>query len=138
MLLKEQFTGIQHIGIPAHNLEKSLKFYESLGFECIHKKSILRPEGPIDVVFVQVYNLIIELYEFTGEHLEEVLQRTNGHIDHIAINVLDVQKVYEELKRLDYQILDQEIQFIPFFEKGVRFFTLVGPNGEKLEFNQRC
>lgn len=138
MTIKEQLTGLGHIGIPVYHLEKSLKFYEGLGFECSHKKSIVRSEGVIEVGFVQLHQLVIELYEFKGEYLEEVLQRRNGHIDHFAIDVLDIESVYEELKSQGYDILDGEIQFIPFFEKGVRFFTIVGPSGEKIEFNQRC
>lgn len=138
MRLKEQIRGLGHIGIPAQNLEKSLEFYEGLGFECIHKKSIVRAEGPINVGFVQAHNLIIELYEFEGAYLTEVCERKNGHIDHIAIDVLDIQTVFDALKGQNYELLDEEIQFIPFFEKGVKFFTIVGPSGEKIEFNQRC
>ena len=33
-------------------------------------------------------------------------------------------------------MLDSEINSLPFFEKGVRFFTILGPNAEKIEFNQ--
>lgn len=138
MLLKEQMLGLGHIGIPAQNLEKSLSFYAKLGFECIHQKTIQRSEGLIKVGFVQANNLVIELYEFMGEYLEEVTQRSNGHIDHIAISVVDIQTVFDTLKKSDFELLDTEIQFIPFFEKGVRFFTIVGPNGEKIEFNQIC
>ena len=35
-----------------------------------------------------------------------------------------------------YTMLDKEVQFLPFWEKGVRFFTILGPNGEKVEFSQ--
>lgn len=33
-------------------------------------------------------------------------------------------------------MLDAEIQFLPFWENGVRFFTIVGSNKEKIEFSQ--
>ena len=30
-----------------------------------------------------------------------------------------------------------EIRFLPFWERGVRFFILEGPNGEKVELIQK-
>ena len=62
-----------------------------------------------------------------------------GAIDHIALNVTDVEKVYEAIVNDgSYTICDPEkgIQFLPFYN-GVKFFTILGPNGEKVEFNQK-
>ena len=39
-------------------------------------------------------------------------------------------------KEKGFCILDEEIQFLPFWENGVKFFTLTGPNKEKIEFSQ--
>ena len=33
MNLKEQFNGIQHIGIPTNDIEATIDFYKALGFE---------------------------------------------------------------------------------------------------------
>ena len=33
-------------------------------------------------------------------------------------------------------VLDQEIQTLPFYENGVAWFTVLGPSGERVEFNQ--
>ena len=33
MKLKEQLSGIQHVGIPTNDTEKTIRFYETLGFE---------------------------------------------------------------------------------------------------------
>lgn len=135
--MRELITGIQHIGIPVINLEESIKFYKQLSFICIHSKDITREEGKIRVAFMQLNTCIIELYEFEGSYLEEVKKRTNGHIDHIALNVTDIEYMFKKLKNEGFQLIDDEIQTIPFFEKGVRFFTVLGPNNEKVEFNQR-
>lgn len=32
-LLEHNFKGIQHVGIPVTNLQKSVQFYNKLGFE---------------------------------------------------------------------------------------------------------
>ena len=35
MDLKEQLNGIQHIGIPTNDIEKTIDFYQTLGFELL-------------------------------------------------------------------------------------------------------
>ena len=32
--------------------------------------------------------------------------------------------------------MQDEIHFLPFWDNGVRFFTIKGPNEEKIEFSQ--
>lgn len=59
-----------------------------------------------------------------------------GAVDHIALNVTDIEEIYEIAKKRKYCILDDGIQFLPFWENGVRFFTIFGPNKEKIEFSQ--
>lgn len=135
--MKDLITGLQHIGIPVFSLEDSVQFYESLSFTSFHSKDIVREEGNIRVAFVELHGLVLELYEFEKEYLEDIKKRNDGHIDHIALNVTDIDAVYKIISEGTYKILDKEIQFIPFFDKGVRFFSILGPNNEKIEFNQR-
>jgi hypothetical protein len=33
-------------------------------------------------------------------------------------------------------MLDTKIQLLPFWEQGVKFFTVLGPNEERVEFSQ--
>lgn len=37
---------------------------------------------------------------------------------------------------LGLNFIDTEINFLPFWANGVRFFNVLGPNGEKVEFGQ--
>lgn len=125
---KSFFTGLQHIGIPTNTMEDTVKFYTNLGFDIIFEGVIA--EGTIKVVFLKLHNLVIEAYE------NNMASMRNGAIDHIAINVNDIESVFEYIKREKYKLLNDEIQFLPFFDRGVRFFTIEGPNKEKIEFNQ--
>ena len=61
----------------------------------------------------------------------------SGAIDHIALDVVDIDTAFEIAQAGKYNLLDDSIQFLPFWENGVKFFTILGPNGEKVEFNQR-
>ena len=123
--MKEYLNGLQHIGIPTADVEKTVKFYESLGFDLYYRK---QDEG-FDVEFLRLGSLVVETYKF------ETTERT-GAIDHIAIDVTDIDKVFEYVKTGGFKLINQEIIFLNFFDKGVKYFMIEGPNLERIEFNQ--
>ena len=116
-------TGIQHLGIPTGDLGKTIEFYQGLGFEVIW-------QNPGEVAFLQNGTLVIETYA-----VEEPAMK-NGAIDHVALNVQDIEAAWKDAQACGYETEDSAINFLPFFEKGVKFFTIIGPNREKVEFNQ--
>ena len=135
MTIQENVTGLQHLGIPAIDLQESIHWYTKvLGFELIEEKDF--PDRPCHATFVKKGNLVIELYQEDAAAIQEVAARKHGHVDHLALNVQDVKAAFEEMKKTGCTILDTEIQSLPFFENGVAWFTVLGPNGEKVEFNQ--
>lgn len=127
-MIKDYTTGLQHIGIPTNSMDKTIEFYKSLGFEIIFSTVI--EEGTVKAAFLKLHNIIIEAYENNNASMVE------GAIDHITINVVDIDTVFKYMKNQNYELLDDEIQELPFFDNGVLFFTIVGPNAEKIEFNQ--
>lgn len=134
MTIQENVTGLQHLGIPAVDLEKSIQWYtEVLGFEKIEDKAI---PNRCHAAFLKKGNLVLEIYQEDEAAIREVAGRNHGHIDHLALNVKDVKAAFEEMKKTGCTMLDTEIQSLPFFENGVAWFTVLGPNGEKVEFNQ--
>jgi lactoylglutathione lyase len=132
-----RIRGIQHIGIPVTNIINSEKFYTSLGFNNI-MKSGFPSEGETGIaIMMQKDGVIIELYEMPGSQLEEIRQRKDGHIDHIAFDVGDINIIFAELKEAGFQIEDQEPVHLDFWKNGCKYFTMIGPDGERLEFNQK-
>lgn len=124
--MKEMLTGIQHVGIPTEHMDQTREFYKKLGFEVAFEAV---NEGA-EVVFFKLGNLVMETYEVPEA------AKVYGAIEHVAVNVTDIAKVYEKIKELQLNTLDDEIHFLPFWENGVRFFTIEGPNKEKIEFSQ--
>ena len=129
MKTKDFVTGLQHIGLPTANFEETLRFYQSLGFTEVLKTN--NPSSSEQVAFLSLTNLIIEVYES-----ENVVGKP-GAIDHIALDVTNIEAAFEFAVQENYNLLDRAIQFLPFWEKGVQFFTILGPNGEKIEFSQK-
>ena len=121
-------TGIQHIGIPTNDIEKTIEFYNNLGFEIALQT--INEEADEKVAFLKLKTLVIETYENRQAKL------ANGAIDHVAINVKDIEEVYHYIEENQMNTTNDEIHFLPFWENGVRFFTIEGPNKEKVEFSQ--
>lgn len=121
-------TGLQHIGIPTNDLEATIAFYETFGFQ-VAFQTVNEAAGE-RVAFLRMGDVMVETYENKQAAL------VNGALDHVALNVTDIEKVFRMAKEKGFCILDEEIQFLPFWENGVKFFTLTGPNKEKIEFSQ--
>lgn len=126
--LLDYATGIQHIGIPTKDLQKTKDFYTKLGFDIHHEKTIR--DGKQNVCFLKFHNLILECYE------DEMATGVSGAIDHIAIDVKNIEECFELCKKQGYTVVSGDIEQLPFYEKGVRFFIILGPNAERIEFNE--
>jgi catechol 2,3-dioxygenase-like lactoylglutathione lyase family enzyme len=136
--LQGNFKGIQHLGIPVTNLEASVSFYTRLGFKRILASKVEVPEenDRIVVAFMEQKDIVIELYQVTARARKELVTRSDGHLDHIAFDVADVDKAFAELKEAGFEMIEDKPVRLDFWERGCRYFTVRGPNGEKLEFNQ--
>ena len=52
------------------------------------------------------------------------------------IYVKDIEKVYEMINQAGLNTTNDTVHFLPFWENGVKFFTIERPNKEKVEFSQ--
>ena len=127
MDIKDFTTGVQHIGIPTNNIDKTIEFYHTLGFHT----ALRTVNSAEEVAFLQLHNLVIETYQ------NHQAAMTYGAIDHIAIDVKDIDNLFETVKATGLTMLDKQVNSLPFWEHGVKFFTIEGPNREKIEFCER-
>ncbi len=117
-------TGLQHIGVPTNDIEGTIAFYTSLGFEVAHRAD---NKGEL-VAFLRLGDLTVETYQnFKAPHAA-------GAVDHIAINVTDVDAARRIADQMGLEVIEEGQ--LPFWDNGVKYFTILGPNREKLEFNQ--
>ena len=132
--LKGNLRGMQHLGLPVTDLERSTAFYQGFGFVQVMRTDL---PGPVRVAMLEKDALTIELYQLPGAEREEIASRNDGHIDHIALDVQDIESALAEMQAAGFEILEPDAPvFLPFWAQGVRFFTIRGPDGEKVEFNQ--
>ena len=124
-----RITGIQHIGLPTNDIEATIKFYETLGFEVASTCDL-----PTDkVAFLKLKNICIETYESKEGACAKGF---DGAIDHVSVDVDDIEAALEAVKAAGLVPINDEIEFLPFWEKGVRFFKVLDPNNAPVEFCQ--
>ena len=116
----------QHIGIPTDCFDKTVSFYQDLGFELEHQVD----NSGQKVGFLRFNHLQLEIYE------EKVTAQRAGAIDHIALNCTDIDAAYKTAKEAGFKILSNNIEALPFWQNGIKFLIIEGPNKERVEFCQ--
>jgi len=128
MDLKNYSTGVQHIGIPTNDIDKTVDFYNKLGFETAFET--VNEEADEKVVFLKLGTLVVEAYENHAAVFRA------GAIDHVALDVKDIEEIYQYINQAGLNTTQDSIHFLQFWKNGVKFFTIEGPNKEKVEFSQ--
>jgi lactoylglutathione lyase len=131
-----KLNHIQHISIPVTDVKISEAFYKKLGFKNVMASTFNYNGGSGVVAMVQLNEMIIELYQMPENELKEIRSRNNGHIDHIAFDVDDIDETFSVLKNNAFTIIEKEPVFLSFWKNGCKYFNITGPDGERLEFNQ--
>lgn len=108
MAIKDDITGIQHVGIPSVDLDKTIEFYKSLGFE----EAGLFHNGENRCAFMRFGNLTIETWE------GDPTARKAGAINHISLNTPDVEKHLLTPRPKDYEWLTTKSN--QFLHSGIR------------------
>jgi len=138
--MKNQISNLinhlQHIGIPVTNVVASEAFYTQLGFEKVMQSPFQEDGQTGTCVMMKNKRIIIELYQLPTHKLQEIRNRKDGHIDHITFDVDDIDVAFAALKNASYQVIEPAPIFLPFWQNGCKYFNILGPDGERLEFNQ--
>jgi catechol 2,3-dioxygenase-like lactoylglutathione lyase family enzyme len=129
-------TGLQHVGIPVTNIKASETFYQNLGFTKVMESPFDYKGNTGTCIMMKRESIMMELYQFPANELQGIRSRGDGHIDHIAFDVPDIDEAFAALKNAGYSMLEEMPTFLKFWTNGVKFFNILGPDGERLEFNQ--
>ena len=57
-----------------------------------------------------------------------------GAINHISLNTSDAGAAFKAAKAEGFKLKDDEVQHLDFWDKGIKFFNIEGPNSETIEF----
>jgi lactoylglutathione lyase len=133
---RHNLGGWSHLGVPVTGLQRSREFYSRFGFQEVMRAELPTDHGLVRMVMMEHVGLVLELFQLAGEDLAEIRSRKDGHIDHIALDVLDVDRAFADIRAAGMNTLEEAPLPLPFWDRGARYFNVRGPDGEKVEFNQ--
>lgn len=117
--------GVQHIGVPTADVQGTVDFYKTLGFEEAMRRTVT---GDRDFAFMKLGNLLIEVIPTDEPAM------ANGAVDHMCLDVKQIDSLYQQLKDAGYTMLSDSVSQIDFWDNGAKYFFIQGPNNEKIEF----
>ena len=123
--------ALHHVGLPTSDMKGTVAFYESLGGRVVFEKDDVEAGQPILVKHIDFHGVLLECYE----RVETA--GCPGAVDHLAFRVSDIDAMYAECKAKGFRLFEdcaEEIGFSTYWPRGTRWFIVIGPNGEKIEF----
>ncbi len=134
MFLSQLITGIAHVGVRVHTLERARAFYELLGFNFV-----IGPIGPEPVAIMShpsgiEINFILNAADTSTQNvLMDVKEKYSGYT-HIALSVKNVFEMKSELEKLGVTITEGPITF----PTGSISIFVRDPDRNVIEFNQNA
>lgn len=116
--------GLAHIGIFVKDMDASVKFYrDMLGFTVTDEYQM-----GSRLVFCSIGTCLLELIQ-----PKEYAPRVPGQVDHIAVEVENIEDLCDELRAKGVSI-PGKIDFNADLLGGVKNVFFEGPDGERIEF----
>lgn len=134
--ISSMINHLQHIGIPVTDIVASETFYNRLGFSKVMQSAFDEEGESGTCIMLKNKDIILELYQLPEKKLKEIRERMDGHIDHITFDVDDIDLAFNALKNASFSLIEEQPVFLPFWSDGCKYFNILGPDGERLEFNQ--
>lgn len=128
-------TGMHHGGVYCYDIEKSIEFYESIGFRVLFRSNAMEGDKPLKMAWVKAGNdCVLELLE---QDDKEPVGAASVTPNHIAMRTDDIDAFAELLKSIGADIeagpLDPPLEFDrPLGPEDADTFTVYGDAGTKL------
>ena len=132
MPISALITGIAHVGIRVHALDRARVFYEFLGFNFV-----MGPIGPEPVAIMShpsgvEINFILNASDISAQNvLMDVKEKYSGYT-HMALSVKNVSEVQSALEKKGITITEGPITF----PDGSTSIFVRDPDRNVIEFNQ--
>lgn len=132
MSISALITGIAHVGIRVHALDRARTFYEFLGFNFV-----MGPIGPEPVAIMShpagiEINFILNASDISAQNvLMDVKEKHSGYT-HIALSVKNISEVQSALEKKGITITEGPITF----PDGSTSIFIRDPDRNVIEFNQ--
>ena len=123
-----------HTAISVRNLEKSLKFYETLGFKQVHRYD--EADGSMSISHLKLGEVFLEIFHYVKNEDKPVVELEYANnledigVKHIALWSDDLEATLEELRQLG---LATDETKITVGRTKVSYFFIQDPDGVWVE-----
>ena len=124
---------IHHVGVVVNDLEKSISFWNDvLRFPLMNVEEV--PSHQVKVAFLRTGESDIELVARLdgGKNTQLVQSKKETGLDHLCLEVEDLEQALEWLKKKDVKLIDQEPVVLP--GRKIAFVHPDAADGVLLEF----
>ncbi len=133
-------TGLQgwsHLAIKISDLKTSLRFYEKLGFQKIMDGYLDTENGRMQIGFAACHGFTLELIQVTEADRPELKKKGPGRLDHVALAVTDAKKARFLAAKEKIRSIEPALRELAFSDGRVSYFTVSGPDGERIRLWER-
>lgn len=128
--MNDLIEGMHHIGLPTGDMDATVDFYGKLGAKVVFETKVMEGDQPVRVVHLQLSNLLIEAYE------RDSIPGVPGAVDHIAFEVNDIGEAFRRAQALHLRFVKEEIGVSDYWPTPTSWFHVIGPSGERIEFEK--
>jgi catechol 2,3-dioxygenase-like lactoylglutathione lyase family enzyme len=128
--------GLSHVGIATTDIRASIAFYSQLGFREVADRGHGARRGRFASALLEQEGFRIRVAHRSGRASDAKSERSDGHIDHVALNLRDVDSAYAELNAAGFRPLEDSPVTLSMGQMSSRIFNIRGPSGEKIEMAQ--
>jgi lactoylglutathione lyase len=119
-----KINSLQHIGLPVTDINRSVSFYEKLGFENVMAATFDYNNDKGNVVMMKLNDIIVELYQMPQKNWKKYATGLTDTLTILHLTWNNIDTTFSVLKELVLTVIEPQPVFLAFWQKGCKYFNM--------------